>query len=80
MPGPLFSYNRFVSLHIAEATVDPHGRIVLDHVPFVPGDKVEVVVCSRSETTNPPADLRGSVLRYDNPFSGVAVSDWETSD
>jgi hypothetical protein len=67
-----------MSVHIAEATVDPQGRIVLDHVPFVPGDKVDVVVCPHSETTRPPADLRGSVLRYDDPFSGIAVSDWES--
>ena len=54
-------------LHI-EATVDGAGRIILEHLPFRPGDRVDIVIS---------ADLRNSVLRYDNPFDPVAPEDWE---
>jgi hypothetical protein len=66
-----------VSIHIAEVTVDSQGRVVLDHLPFRPGDKVDVVVRSREAPPGEAADLRGSVLRYENPFDPVAVEDWE---
>jgi hypothetical protein len=64
-----------MSVHVAEATVDPLGRLVLDHLPFEPGEKVDVVVRSRDRGDNVLADLRGSVLRYENPFAPVAESE-----
>ncbi len=66
-----------MSVHIAEATVDLLGRLVLDHLPFQPGERVDVVVRSHDAGDHAPADLRGSVLRYENPFVPVAESDWE---
>jgi hypothetical protein len=66
-----------MSLHIAETTVDALGRVVLEHLPFQPGDEVEVSVRSRANPQIEPADLRGSVLRYENPFDPVAADDWE---
>src|ERR1039457_3332339 len=70
-------YNLVVSVHIAEVTVDAQGRVVLDHLPFRPGDKVDVVVRSHEAPQKAATDLRGSVLRYDNPFDPVAMEDWE---
>ena len=32
------------TIHFLETTVDPQGRVVLDHLPFRPGEKVEVVI------------------------------------
>jgi hypothetical protein len=64
-----------VSIHIVETTGDEVGRIILDHVPFVPGEKVDVVLRSHSE--HRPANLSGSVIRFDKPFDPVAVEDWE---
>jgi hypothetical protein len=71
-----------MSVHVAEATVDPAGRVVLDHLPFQPGEKVDVVIRShdiRSHdgASQAPVDLRGSVLRYEKPFDPVAEEDWE---
>jgi len=66
-----------MSVHIAEATVDPLGRLVLDHLPFRPGDKVEVIVRTHEARTSQAADLRGSVLRYEGPFEPVASNDWD---
>jgi hypothetical protein len=74
-----FFYNQTVSVHIAEATVDLSGRVVLDHLPFRPGDKVDVVLRSREDDQSIPKDLTGSVLRYDDPFDPVAEEDWESS-
>ena len=55
------------------------GRVVLDHLPFHPGDKVEVILRSRDEYPSAPQDLTGSVLRYDNPYEPVAEEDWEAN-
>lgn len=64
-----------MSVHISETTVDPQGRVVLDHLPFQPGEKVEVVI--RSQAMSSRRDLKGSVLRYNDPFEPVALEDWE---
>jgi hypothetical protein len=66
-----------MSVHIAEATVDPLGRLVLDHLPFRPGDKVEVIVRTHEARTSQVVDLRGSVLRYEHPFEPVTADDWD---
>jgi hypothetical protein len=66
-----------MSVHIAEATVDPLGRLVLDHLPFQPGEKVNVVVRSQTGGDSFSVDLKGSVLRYENPLAPVAEADWE---
>jgi hypothetical protein len=68
-----------MSVHVAEATVDSFGRIVLDRLPFEPGEKVEVIVRSHDRVERLSADLRDSVLRYDRPFVPAAESDWESS-
>jgi hypothetical protein len=68
-----------MSVHIVEATVDLSGRVVLEHLPFHPGDKVDVVLRSRDEHVTTAHDLTGSVLRYDNPFDPIAEEDWEAN-
>jgi hypothetical protein len=68
-----------MSIHVSETTVDPQGRVVLDHLPFRPGEKVEVVIRSHEVSPLGPSDLKGSVLRYDDPFEPVATDDWEMS-
>jgi hypothetical protein len=68
-----------MSIHVSETTVDPQGRVVLDHLPFQPGEKVEVVIRSHEMSQGERSDLKGSVLRYDDPFEPVATDDWEMS-
>jgi hypothetical protein len=70
-------YFFLMSVHIAETTVDAMGRVVLDHLPFRPGDKVDVIVRPHESPACEMVDLQGSVLRYDNPFDPVASDDWE---
>jgi hypothetical protein len=66
-----------MSVHVTETTVDPPGRVVLDHLPFRPGEKVDVVLRSHDEAARSSVDLRGSVLRYERPFDPVADEDRE---
>jgi len=67
-----------MSVHVSETTVDSQGRVVLDHLPFAPGEKVDIVIRSHNMSSPGRDDLRGSVLRYDNPFDSVALEDWES--
>jgi hypothetical protein len=67
-----------VSIHVEETIIDPLGRVVLDRLPFKPGEKVDVVVRSHATPALALSDnLRGSVLYYDDPFHPVAQGDWE---
>ncbi len=36
-------YTQVMNVHISETTVDPQGRVVLDRLPFQPGEKVDVL-------------------------------------
>lgn len=61
------------------ATIGAHGELVLENLPFKPGQSVEVLVLSRSgaSANGNGSDLRGSVLEYRDPFEPVANEDWE---
>jgi hypothetical protein len=61
-----------------ETTVSEQGTLVIQGVPFPPGDHVEVVV---REVENTPAGnskypLRGTLYEYHEPFGSVAEEDW----
>ena len=71
--------------HRMEATLTEDGLLVLDHLPFRAGETVEVIVL-----TNPPVSsvesrslsedrypLRGTSIKYIDPFEPVAEEDWE---
>ena len=61
------------------ATLELDGTLTLDHLPFQAGQRVEVIVAAISAAV--PEDdfpLRGSVLRYDDPFGPACpLEDWE---
>ena len=59
----------------AETVVEKDGRLHLDHVPFSEGEAVHVFVSSAAPITKQP--LKGSVLKYEQPFAPVAEEDWE---
>ena len=74
--GKSHSNALYMSVHVSETRIDNEGRVVLDHLPFKPGEKVEVTI--RSQDDVPPSiNLLGSVLRYDDPFEPVAAEEWE---
>jgi len=66
-----------MGVHVVETTVDPAGRVVLEHLPFEPGEAVQVVLRSNYIPAGSVESLRGSVLRYEQPFEPVAEDDWE---
>ncbi len=59
--------------------VAPGGKLLLDDLPFRPGDKVEVVVKSqeRRQHIGDRYPLRGKPVRYLQPFDGVDEDQWE---
>ena len=65
--------------HWRETTVGEHGELVLDGLPFEPGQPVEVLVMSK--TTGLRAEgrsLRDSVIEFHEPLEPVASEDWDT--
>ena len=67
-----------VNTHWATATVGKKGEVVLENLPFPPGQSVEVLVrVKRSSTAEPTHNLLGSVLKYEDPCEPVASEDWD---
>ena len=62
-----------------EVTIADNGTLLINNLPFQAGDKVEVVVRSRNpkvaKTKRYP--LRGTPIRYLNPFESVAENAWD---
>ena len=64
--------------HRVEAVVQPNGRIVLEDLPFEEGEKVEVIVLEANEQTDDDNPLKGTLLKYDDPFEpAVPLEDFE---
>lgn len=63
--------------HRTEAVLSEDGKLVLDHLPFRAGQKVEAIVVPIIHATAPQPALRGTVLRYDEPTAPVAEADWD---
>jgi hypothetical protein len=68
-----------VEAHWRETTVGEHGELVLDGLPFDPGQAVEVLVVSKGTGSTGAAglSLRDSVLEFREPLEPVAGEDWE---
>lgn len=63
-----------------EATVQPNGRVIIKDLPFKEGRQVEIIVLDKHDEAVEPYSnpLKGSVLRYDDPFeSACSPDDWE---
>ncbi len=63
-----------------EAKVQTNGRVILNDLPFEEGKDVEVIVLEiNGKPAEPrPNPLKGSVLRYDDPFEPACpIDDWE---
>ncbi len=62
-----------------EATVQSNGRVILNDLPFEDGKQVEIIVLDNNgKATEPQVNpLKGSVLRYDDPFEPACpAEDW----
>ncbi len=63
-----------------EAIMQSNGRITLNGLPFEEGKQVEIIVLDTNgnATATQLNPLKGSVLRYDDPFEPACpVEDWE---
>jgi hypothetical protein len=60
-----------------ETKVSSDGSLTINHVPFRPGDRVEVIIRSHNQGQSKGYTLRGKPVRYSNPFGSVAEEDWE---
>lgn len=78
IPDPIF-YTEGVEAHWRETTVGEHGELVLEGLPFDPGQAVEVLVVSKAAGSAGAAGLglRDSVLEFREPFEPVASDDWD---
>lgn len=68
-------------LHISDLKVQ-NGKIVLENLPFSEGSKVDVTVTGsgNGKVNREEAKrlLRGSVVKYDDPFGPASpIDDWE---
>ena len=64
--------------HRIETAVQPNGKIVLENLPFDEGEEVEIIILEtkvKKETAQ--KSLRGTLLKYEQPFEPIAVEDWE---
>jgi hypothetical protein len=66
--------------HELDATVGPDGSLILRNVPFSVGEQVHVVISpiETSAQARPWELLRGTLLKYDDPFEpAVPPEDWD---
>lgn len=67
-----------------ETVLTEDGTLLLKELPFYAGDVVEIIILEQSKTPLPSSpeqpirSLKGSILRYDEPFEpAVPPEDWE---
>jgi hypothetical protein len=68
-----------VQAHWRETTVGAHGEVLLQGLPFEPGQPVEVLVVPKTAESAAAWDrsLRDSVLEFRDPLEPVASEDWD---
>jgi hypothetical protein len=59
-----------------ETVLSEDGKLLLNHLPFLAGQAVEVIVLPANRPTLGGQQLKGTVLRYDRPTDPIAEADW----
>ena len=61
-----------------EKVVTQDGKILLETVPFLAGETVQVIILPSKATRQQPQthSLKDSVMAYDAPLEPVAQDDW----
>ncbi|MEA3351765.1 MAG: hypothetical protein U9Q82_14200 [Chloroflexota bacterium] len=62
-----------------ETTISKDGMISIKNLPFLAGDKVEILVHSRKRKKDDSQErypLRGLPIKYVKPFENVAINYW----
>ena len=61
-----------------EVVVPPDKTLTLENLPFEVGATIEVTILEKRVERNEDYPLRGTLLKYDNPFEpAVPLEDWE---
>jgi hypothetical protein len=66
--------------HRVETTLTEDGTLIIKDLPFQAGETVEIIILERfpQPSESNPYPLRGTVIRYDDPFEPpVPIEDWE---
>lgn len=69
-----------MNAHRIETALTENGKLSLQNLPFKKGDEVEIIILDRSssKTVSNSYPLRGTVIRYDDPFEpATSAEDWE---
>ena len=63
----------------AKAIIGENGTLLLNGLPFQPGDEVDVAIEKKSAKAAPRRSLAGTLIRYDEPFeSALSPEEWES--
>ena len=69
-----------MNTHRIETALTENGKLSLQNLPFKKGDEVEVIILERSssKTISNSYPLKGTVIRYDDPFEPTtSPEDWD---
>lgn len=61
--------------YVYETKTVENGKLVLQNLPFIDGDKVDIILLKHANKNNYP--LRGTNFKYIDPTEPVAENDWE---
>jgi hypothetical protein len=65
------------------AVVDDNGQVLVQGLPFKPGDRVEIILLEQPQTAAAAAAPARFPLpgpyRFDDPFSPVAADEWDAA-
>ena len=67
-----------MNAHRIETIVNPDVTLLLQDIPFRPGDRVEVIIIEQPPSAEQQSHyaLRGQPFQYDAPFESVAEAEW----
>ncbi len=68
-----------MQVHRMEVEISNNRSLMINELPFHPGDKVEIIIRSRTvkQESSERYPLRGKPVRYIDPFDSVAENDWD---
>jgi len=62
--------------YYAQTILQEDGKLTLDHLPFSQGDTLQIFISSSERPSGDRYSLRGTVLKYEQPFEPAAQDDW----
>jgi hypothetical protein len=73
--------NASLPTHRIETTLTQDGTLTLDHLPFLAGESVEVIVLPHAAApfSKERYPLRGTPVQYERPTEPVAEGEWEAA-